>query len=69
MLQTYTFDSIIQNGIIPIPEEYRNIAAGEVTITIQKEEYAPPKNRKTYNAIELDTRNCTFNREEANARQ
>ena len=69
MLQTYTFDPIIQNGIIPIPEEYRNIAAGEVTITIQKEEHVFPKSRKTYNAIELDTRNFTFDREESNARR
>jgi len=68
MLQTYTFDSIIQNGIIPIPEEYRDIAAGEVKITIQKEEQAFPISRKTFNAIELDTRGFTFNREEANAR-
>ena len=68
MLQTYTFDSIIQNGIIPIPEEYRNIAVGEFKITIQKEEHTLPENRKTYNAIELDTRNFTFNREESNAR-
>jgi hypothetical protein len=68
MQQTYTFESIIQNGIIPIPEEYRDITAGEVKITIQKEEHDLPKNRKTYNAIELDTRNFTFNREESNAR-
>jgi hypothetical protein len=68
MLQTYTFDSIIQNGIISVPEEYSNIAAGEVTITIQKEEPNLRGKKKTYNAIELDTRNCTFNREEANAR-
>jgi len=67
MLQSYTFDSIIQNGVIPIPEEYKDIA-GEVKITIQKEEHALPKNRKTFDAIELDTRNITFNREEANAR-
>jgi len=68
MLQTYTFDSIIQNGIIPIPDDYRDIAVGEVKITVQKEESASSKNRKTFNAIELDTRNFTFNREEANAR-
>ena len=68
MLQTYTFESIIQNGIIPIPEEYRNIAVGEVKITIQKEKSDLPENRKTYNAIELDTKNITFNREESNAR-
>jgi len=68
MLQTYTFDSIIQNGIIPIPEEYSNIAVGEVKITIQKEEHDLPKNNKTYNAIELDTRNFTFDREESNVR-
>jgi hypothetical protein len=68
MLQTYTFESIIQNGIIPVPEEYRNIAVGEVKITIQKEDHDPNENRKTYNAIELDTRNFTFNREESNAR-
>jgi hypothetical protein len=67
-MQTYTFESIIQNGIIPIPEEYRNIAVGEAKITIQKEEYDLPKNRKTFNAIELDTRNFTFDREEANTR-
>jgi hypothetical protein len=68
MLQTYIFDSVIQNGVIPIPEEYRYITAGEVKITIQKEEPDLPKNRKTYNAIELDTRNFTFDREESNAR-
>jgi hypothetical protein len=68
MLQTYTFESIIQNGLIPIPEEYRSIAIGEVKITIQKEEHERPENMKTYNAIELDTRNFTFNREESNVR-
>jgi len=68
MMQTYTFDSIVQNGIIPIPEEYRNIAVGEVKITIQKEEHTISESGKTYNALELDTRNFTFNREESNAR-
>jgi len=48
--------------------EYRDIPAGEVKITIQKEDRALHKSRKTFNAIELDTRNFTFNREEANAR-
>jgi len=68
MLHTFTFDTIIQNGVIPVPEEYRDIAAGEVKITVQKEDHTLSKNRKTYNAIELDTGNFTFNREEANAR-
>jgi hypothetical protein len=68
MQQTYTFESVIQNGIIPIPEEYRNIAIGEVKITIQKEEINLPKNKKTFDAIKLDTVNFTFNREESNAR-
>jgi hypothetical protein len=68
MLETFTFDSIIQNGIIPIPEEYRDIADGEVKITVQKEEHILSKNRKTYNAIELDTRNFIFSRDESNAR-
>ena len=65
-MQTYTFDTVIQDGIIPVPEEYRNITAGVVKITIQKEE--PGLRKKTYNAIELDTKNFTFNREESNAR-
>ena len=65
-MQTYTFDTIIHDGMIPIPEEYRNITAGEVKITVQKEESG--HRRKTYNAIELDTRNFKFNREESNAR-
>ena len=65
-MQTYTFDTTIHDGMITIPDEYRNITSGEVKITIQKEEAI--NNKKTYNAIELDTANFTFNREESNAR-
>ena len=65
-MQTYTFDTIIQNGIIPIPDEYKNITDGEVKITIQKEDSIFKK--RTYKAIELDTKNFTFSREESNAR-
>ena len=65
-MQTYTFDTIIQNGTITIPDEYKNITSGEVKITIQKEEAISRK--KTYDTIELDTTNFIFNREESNAR-
>ena len=67
-MQTYTFDSEIRNGIILLPEEYKNISAGEVRVTLQKVEPSQPKKMKTYNAIELDISGFKFSREEANAR-
>jgi len=68
-MQTYTFDTIIQDGMIPIPEKYRGITTGEVRVTIQKEESAQPRRKRTYNAGKLNISGFKFSREEANARK
>ena len=68
-MQTYTFDSEIKNGTILLPEKYKNLSAGEVTVILQTAEHDQPKKKKIYNAIELDISGFRFNREEANARR
>ena len=69
IMQTFTFDTIIQNGMISVPNEYRHLTEGTVTVTIEKEESVKPRKEITFNAIKLDTRGFKFNREEANARR
>ena len=66
-MQTYTFDTVVQDGTISIPDEYKHLAAGAVKVTIEKNESNPRKNA-TFDAIKLDTRGFKFDREEANAR-
>jgi len=68
-MQTYTFDTVIQNGMISIPEEFKNYTAGEARITIQKNEPAESRKRKSYSAGKLNIAGFKFNREEANARR
>jgi hypothetical protein len=40
-MQAVEFDTHAKNGIIKIPDEYRNIADGEVRIIILKQEKKP----------------------------
>ena len=67
-MRTYTFDTVVQDGMISIPEEFRFLTEGTVTVTIEKEE-PKPKKEITFNAIKLDLTGFKFDREEANARR
>jgi hypothetical protein len=73
------FDTIINNGVIHIPEQYIKIVPSAVNVTLVPTNQAKPRFRpKTtkgkplsideFPAV-LDTKNWKFNREEANERR
>lgn len=67
-LQAYEFNSIIENGIIHIPQQYRDKMPAKVKVIVltHEEEYKIQKNN--FSAIRLKTKGLRFNREEANER-
>jgi hypothetical protein len=75
-MQAYEFYATPENGVIPIPEQYRNRVTTNVKVILLENE--PFKfNREEANARRksdlllpptLDTRGWKFNREEANER-
>ena len=62
------FESDINNGIVHIPSEYKELQqrSGVKFLLIVSEE--KNKTKKSMNAISIDTKKYKFNRDEANER-
>jgi hypothetical protein len=73
-MQACEFNSVIDNGIIRLPEQYRNTIPSSVKIIVLFDDVkvsvaapvAIPK--KKFSAIKLKTKGFKFDREEANER-
>ena len=68
MMQAYEFDSTIDNGVIHIPERYRDKMPSNVKVIVLAREEQPKARDKKFSAIRLQTKGFQFNREEANER-
>jgi hypothetical protein len=67
-MQAVEFESFVENGVIPIPVEYRNSVAESVkVIVLNKEPVKIVKKSKIY-SIGVDMTGYKFNRDEANER-
>ncbi|GHV81648.1 hypothetical protein AGMMS49991_02060 [Spirochaetia bacterium] len=80
-MQAIEFNSVITNGVIPIPEQYKGKIGNEVKVIAFPEHSPaqegpviyPPRNtgpitEANFQAVKIDTRNFVFNRDEANER-
>ena len=75
-MPVYKFFAIPKNGIITIPEQYKNKVSKKIKVILLDKNTKKPK--KSFNAVQnksnllippsLDTINWKFNREEANER-
>ena len=69
-MQTVEFNAAIENGVIPIPQQYRDTLTDDVrVILIPKERIlSKPENKKIY-SIGINMTGYKFDREEANERR
>ena len=66
-MQSYEFYAVPENGVITIPEQYRNkIKAGVKVILL--EEINQKKRTDLLSPVSIDTRDWKFDKEEANER-
>jgi hypothetical protein len=68
-MQAYEFSSVINNdGLIHIPEQYREKISSPVRIILLSEDISQNKNNrgKKFTAIKLKTKGFQFDRETAN---
>jgi hypothetical protein len=72
-MQAVEFNATVENGIIPIPYQYRNTFSDNVRVIVLAEEKAsqepPKKKKKELYYIGIDMTGYKFNREEANERR
>ena len=62
----FEFRSTIENGVIPLPQEYRAIADGTVRVIVLPE--GQEESTEQFTALKLDTKGFRFDREYANDR-
>ena len=67
-MQAYEFSTVVDGGIIQIPEEYKGKISSPVKVIILSEGIKDNSHGKKFSAIKLKTKNYKFNREEANER-
>ena len=69
-MQAYEFDTIIENGIISIPEQYynQNLTSVRVILLSDSPKQRKAVNNKKFTAMKLKTKGFKFNREDANER-
>ena len=78
MQQTIQFETVVEKGIIRIPDEYVKVISAAVTVTLaplSKPKIKTGSNAKAgtlssenFKALKIDTTNFKFDREEANER-
>ena len=66
-MQAYEFSSVIDNGIIHVPE-YVEILSSPVKVIILADENSEKPQKKTFSAIKLKTKGFKFDRDLANER-
>ena len=66
-MQTYEFHTTTENGLIRIPDEFRDKVGTNIKVTIVNEELFNINWNTLFPPL-IDTKNWKFNREEANER-
>ena len=68
-MQAIEFSAIVENGVIPIPRQYKKSVADKVRVIVLSEtEKEKPKKKKIY-SIGINMKGYKFSREEANERR
>ena len=72
-MQAVEFNAIIENGVIPIPNQYRDTFYDNVKVIVRTEEKyshdSSKHKKKKIHYIGIDMTGYKFDREEANARR
>ena len=72
-MQAVEFNATVENGVIPIPNQYRDTFSDNVKVIVRTEEKFPQdsinKKKKKIHYIGIDMTGYKFDREEANARR
>jgi len=70
-MQAVEFETKIENGVIPIPFQYRNDFSDNVKVILLSEDKVEkkPREKKKIYSIGIDMTGYKFDREEANARR
>ena len=66
-MQAYEFQTVAHNGIIEIPEEYKQKIISKIKVIVLTEDPVPNK-KSLFPDFTIDTTGYKFNREEANER-
>ena len=80
MQRAIQFETVVESGIIRVPEEYANTISAAVKVTLAPLSNPPHikvgvkseagiLSSDDFNALKIDTKNWKFNREEANERR
>jgi hypothetical protein len=67
-MQAIEFESTINNGIIRIPDEYKEQIDGQVKVILLSEALSTGKIGKPLSAVSINTKGFKFDRDDANAR-
>jgi hypothetical protein len=67
-MQAYEFDATIKNGVINIPEEYKEKIHSDVRVIILADKKTKSPKKDLFPDFALDTTGFVFNRDEANER-
>jgi hypothetical protein len=69
-MQAYEFNTVVHEGTIRIPEQYRDKLLSPVRVILLSNATDPNAStgNKKFTAMKLQTKGFTFNREEANER-
>jgi len=70
-MQAVEFEAKIENGVIPIPFQYRDNFSDNVKVILLSEDKVEqkPREKKKIYSIGIDMTGYKFDREEANARR
>ena len=70
-MQAVEFNATVENGVIPIPPQYREVISDNVKVFVRAEKTTAQKSdkKKKLYYIGIDMTGYKFNREEANERR
>jgi hypothetical protein len=67
-MQAVEFETFVENGVIPIPLEYRNSVAESVKVIVLNKEPVKTAGKSKIYSIGVDMTGYKFDRDEANER-
>jgi len=68
-MQAVEFNATVKNGVIPIPNQYKNSVSDKVRVIVFSEIYRERLKKKKIYSIGIDMTGYKFDREEANERR
>ena len=68
-MEAVEFSATVENGVIPIPTQYRDSVSNKVRVIVFTETNVEKPKKKKIHSIGIDMTGYKFNREEANERR